>query len=683
MPTDRMNGVVRHIRRAAARQEETERTDAEVLADFIDRQDAVAFETLVRRHGPMVLGVCRRILGHAQDAEDAFQAAFLVLARKAATVAPRNLLGNWLYGVAHQTAIRARALGIRRQRRERQVTAMPEPAAATDKGWDDLRPVLDEEVSRLPERYRAVLILCDVQGRTRKDAARHFGCPEGLVSSRLARAREMLARRLSRRGITLSTGILSALVSEHAAASLPPALVGSTISAVGLFTVASVPPAVQALAGGVMKAMAVKTTTATAGFIVLAAAAATGLSVAAHHLQAGQRAGSAGGPSTVSVTKDDRTEAEKLVEQLGNDSFQDREVAEKALRAMGGKAYAAVRAGLRSKGPEIAQRCERLVPELRVAGLKEPDHPLARRYEKVVGKADEDHQLYLAAVSDPRRAEVLEAAELKPDSAGELYLKELNRAVQAMADGYQEAQKKYANRTGVILPTSGVPAGGEMVALMFLGTFPATSKVVPTSEHARLYFSVFSMGRTGDKGDPVSGFELGLGQGGGSISAPERRLRAAWLAARRESQGLHIGLRFAVYHEIAECLPAARTIAADKTLSEVDRAIALFVVGQGKDKADVALCEPLYKSEAVYHQTNYSDGKSQVAVVGQVRDIAVGVALILHGHEPADYDFDMIALYKFRGPELLKKYQFFSFRTDAGRKAAHEKAMAFLSKAQR
>src|SRR5262249_13100262 len=306
---------------------------------------------LVRRHGPMVLGVCRRILGHRQDA-DAFQAVFLVLARKAASVSPRNLLGNWLYGVAHQTAVRARALGIRRQSRERQVTAMPEFAAPPDTGWDDLRPVLDEEVSRLPARYRAVAVLCDVQGRTRKDAARHLGCPEGSVSSRLARAREMLAKRLSRRGIALSAGALAALVSEHAAASLSSALIGSTISAAGVFATASVPPAVQALAGGVMKAMALKTTTTTAGWIVLAAAAATGVGVAAHHLQAGQGAGQPGGP-TVSVSKDDRTEAEKLVEQLGNDSFQEREAAEKTLRAMGGKAYAAVRAGKKSNVPEI------------------------------------------------------------------------------------------------------------------------------------------------------------------------------------------------------------------------------------------------------------------------------------------------------------------------------------------
>jgi RNA polymerase sigma factor (sigma-70 family) len=673
MSTGGLNGVVRHVRRAAARQEETDRTDAEFLTAFIERRDGFAFEALVRRHGPMVLGVCRRIIGHRQDAEDAFQAAFLVLARKAATVSPRNLLGNWLYGVAHQTAVRARALGVRRQRRERQVTAMPESTATSEKAWDDVRPVLDEEVSRLPDRYRAVLVLCDVQGRTRKDAARHLGCPEGSVSSRLARAREMLAKRLSRRGIALSGGALAALVSEHAAASLPPALVGSTISAAGLFAAASVPPAVQALAGGVMKTMALKTTTTTAGWILLAAAATAGLGVAAHHLQAGQGAGQVSGSLTVSVTKEGRSVAEKLVQELGNDNFQEREAAEKALRAMGGKAYPAVRAGMKSSVPEIAQRCERIAPELRVAAIKESYHPLVVRYQKVVGKTDADRKLYREAVSDVRRAEFLEAAELRPDLAGELYQKELDRAISALAKGYADAEQAAGGRTGVLVATSGVPTEGEMAALLFLGTFPSTAKIVPTVKHSwldGLYHNLIGLRRAGESPP--------------EIPAPERRLFAAWLANRGDSLSVRIGLEYAAYHDIPEARPVACRIAADKTLSDAERARALFVVGQSGDKADAALCEPLFKSEAVYWETKYTDGKNkQVPVVTQVRDIAVAVALILHGQEPADYEFDMIALYNARGPEVLKKYHLFGFRTDAGRKAAHEKAMAFLSKTKR
>ena len=161
-----------------------EPTDGEVVRAFVERTSPAAFGGLVRRHGPMVLGVCLRVLGHRQDAEDAFQATFLVLARKAWSVSPRDAVGNWLHGVALQTAVRARAITMRRRRREAVVPSVPE-TASREAGWDDVAGVLDEELGRLPNHYRAVLLLCDVEGRTRADAARHLGCPEGSVSSRL------------------------------------------------------------------------------------------------------------------------------------------------------------------------------------------------------------------------------------------------------------------------------------------------------------------------------------------------------------------------------------------------------------------------------------------------------------------------------------------------------------------
>src|SRR5207248_1960127 len=193
-------------------------------------------------------------------AEDAFQATFLVLVRKAASVVPRALVANWLYGVAHRTALKARATAARRKGRERQVAEMPEPAVTEQDLWRDLQPLLDEELSRLPDKYRAVIVLCDLEGKTRKEAARQLACPEGTVAGRLARARVMLAKRLAQRGVTLSGGALAVVLSEKvASAGVPTSVVSSTIKAASLFaagqTADVISAKVAALTEGVVKAM--------------------------------------------------------------------------------------------------------------------------------------------------------------------------------------------------------------------------------------------------------------------------------------------------------------------------------------------------------------------------------------------------------------------------------------------
>jgi RNA polymerase sigma factor (sigma-70 family) len=182
---------------------------------------------------PWCGGVCRRLLRSHHDAEDAFQATFLTLVRKAATIQPREKVGNWLYGVAHQTAVKARAVAARRGVREKSMGEMCEPAADRQDPWDDLQPVLDLELSRLPDHYRSVLVLCDLEGMTRKEAARQLGIPEGSVASRLVRARVMLAKRLTQRGVVIS-GFVAVLSAGSASASTPPALVASTIKAASL-----------------------------------------------------------------------------------------------------------------------------------------------------------------------------------------------------------------------------------------------------------------------------------------------------------------------------------------------------------------------------------------------------------------------------------------------------------------
>jgi RNA polymerase sigma factor (sigma-70 family) len=281
MATSPMSEVLQHLRRAVLLREGAGLTDGQLLEDYLGRRDEAALAALVRRHGPMVWGVCRRVLRNYHDAEDAFQATFLVLVRKAASIASRELLANWLYRVAYQTALNARAAAAKRRARERQVTKMPEPAVAERDLWGDLQPVLDEAFSRLPAKYRAVLVLCDLEGQTRKNAARQLGLPEGTVAGRLARARVMLAKRLARHGLTVSGGALAAVLSQNVgSAGVPTSVVSSTIKAAGLFATGQtgatgvISAKVAALTEGVLKAMFLhKTKSAVAVLTVIAATA--------------------------------------------------------------------------------------------------------------------------------------------------------------------------------------------------------------------------------------------------------------------------------------------------------------------------------------------------------------------------------------------------------------------------
>jgi RNA polymerase sigma factor (sigma-70 family) len=164
MATIQLSEFLQHLRRSVVQRDGAGLTDAQLLERFLAHRDEGAVAALVQRHGPMVWGVCRRLLPCLQDAEDAFQATFLVLLRKAASIQPREMLVNWLYGVASQTARKARAVLARKDRREKQVADLPEPAAREADLWRDLRPVLDQELGRLPDDYRAAILLCDVEG---------------------------------------------------------------------------------------------------------------------------------------------------------------------------------------------------------------------------------------------------------------------------------------------------------------------------------------------------------------------------------------------------------------------------------------------------------------------------------------------------------------------------------------
>jgi RNA polymerase sigma factor (sigma-70 family) len=203
----------------------------QLLERYVERRDEVAFEALVTRHGPMVLGVCRRLLGGSPEAEDAFQATFLVLVRRARDLRPRDAIGPWLYGVATRVAARARAQVARHRRFQASGLDLPvpdQPGGAVD---PDLVEILDQELSRLPGKYRSPVVLCYLEGRTHEEAARDLQWPLGTVKGRLSRARELLRSRLARRGFAPSAGVMGVLSSPDLRTVLDRPLVGSTVGA--------------------------------------------------------------------------------------------------------------------------------------------------------------------------------------------------------------------------------------------------------------------------------------------------------------------------------------------------------------------------------------------------------------------------------------------------------------------
>jgi len=255
--------VFRQLRRTALLSDGAGLTDGQLLESYITRREDAAFEALVRRHGPMVLGVCRRVLRNEQDAEDAFQATFLVLLRKASSILPRNRVGNWLYGVAYRTSLKAKAMRGKRQAKERQATR-PE----TDPPRLEL---LDEALNRLPDKYREPVVLCHLQGKTRREAARLLGWPEGTVATRLAMARRILAKRL-RGSMALPVVTLS------------PLLVASTVRSGPVAISANV----AALTGAVLKGMLMGKVKIGMAMAIVLSAIGLGVGAGSYRLLAGE-----------------------------------------------------------------------------------------------------------------------------------------------------------------------------------------------------------------------------------------------------------------------------------------------------------------------------------------------------------------------------------------------------------
>jgi RNA polymerase sigma factor (sigma-70 family) len=308
---------VQVLRKTALYNEAGGLSDGQLLDSFVRCRDEAGFAALVRRHGTVVWGVCRRILSH-HDAEDAFQATFLVLARKAASVRRRETVVNWLYGVACRTAWAARRTNFRRAAREKQAKDMPHPSAPFQEAWQELRSVLDKELFALPDKLRWPVILCDLEGKTGKQAARQLRIPEGTLASRLRTARTMLAKRLTDHGITLSAGALVAVLAQNVASACPrAAVVSSTIKAAPLFAAGQAAAAtiisanVAVLTEGVMHTMWLMKLKAVVAVAVVMSFVATGVTVLTCRTVVGQNNKSATAEKPVEASAGSKQDPEK------------------------------------------------------------------------------------------------------------------------------------------------------------------------------------------------------------------------------------------------------------------------------------------------------------------------------------------------------------------------------------
>jgi RNA polymerase sigma factor (sigma-70 family) len=281
-----LNRVVRRLRGAVHGASHVEPSDADLLKRFVAQADTTAFEVLIRRHGPMVLSVCHRVLRDADEADDAFQATFLVLLRKASSLRAPGALANWLYGVANRTALHARHVQSRRRAKE---AAMAARVSAPDGAGPEWRALLDEELARLPEKYRAALVLCELQGKSRSEAARHLRCAEGTVASRVARGRALLANRLRRHCPDLNFPAIAALLSGPSA-QVRPALISSTMQAargyLGAEATAGATANAAALADAVLRSMLLSKLGIALAALLLVVVAGTAMGLWIHQVPA-------------------------------------------------------------------------------------------------------------------------------------------------------------------------------------------------------------------------------------------------------------------------------------------------------------------------------------------------------------------------------------------------------------
>jgi RNA polymerase sigma factor (sigma-70 family) len=356
MAKEPLGSVLHYIRQMACAPANQELTDKELLESFVACRDEAAFAALVQRHGPLVWGVCRRVLHQDQDAEDAFQATFLVLSRKAGRIRWQADVGNWLYAVAMRTAMKAKSGASRRCAREGPLQDMPVAEANGESTWPELRPILDEELNRLPLKYRAPVVLHYFEGKTYAQAAQALGWPAGTVSTRLAQARHLLRGRLARRGVALSTGLLATALSENAATAMaPPALVDTTVKAATLLAAGQagtvISTKVATLTHGVLKTMFLTKLKISAALVLALGALGAGAGVMGYRmLPAVEANGPTNGKPGGEVAADDQPKPDTPKQDIDRLRRENEEL-RRELRA--------IRDKLNELNPELAPKEER------------------------------------------------------------------------------------------------------------------------------------------------------------------------------------------------------------------------------------------------------------------------------------------------------------------------------------
>jgi RNA polymerase sigma factor (sigma-70 family) len=664
--------------------------DAPLLRAFVSGGAAAgeaAFEELVRRHGPMVLATCRRVLGDPHDAEDAFQAVFLILARKAGAV--RGNLAGWLYAVAVRTARGVRLMRDRRRSQRSQETGnrgqgsnsslSPVPCPLSPELSPDScllvteqAAIIDEELARLPEHYREAVVLCELRGLSRKQAAAELGVPEGTLSSRLAGAKRRLAARLSARGLSAPAALAAALAPASVSAGLLRSAVSATRGAAG--------PVASAAAGAVMKAMLfdqLKAVALAAGILLTA--------VCGGWAMTGVPGGS--DPATAPSPRLTIDPAAKLVEQLGAPDFADREAAAKKLRELGLKAEPALRAALKSEDPEVRARAAKVLNEIR-------KDQLWAAFAKVAGDDKATRDLFAHITASARAVDALKAALDDPTRADELYR---NRTAELLriAAGHPpvDAAGKASVPTAPDVWAAPPPPLGDIAGWLFLGALqPGTApwrEVTHEGWQNRLSSHVpFLPEDDYTSAKPVAAaYE-------GELSGPLKKLTAAWLAKRRENDMLRAGLTLAIRYDIADAVAAARIVLKEPKPTDVspwNLAAVAILVGLHGTKDDLPLLARHAADDRSYSTilnlppgTDLTFGAPPVKdgrdLFCHVRD-AVAVAMCkLAGKNPADFGFPPFPATKHPDgkPMSLSSATKVGFKAKADRAAAFEKAAAWL-----
>ncbi len=647
----------------AARSSPTDQPDrdSQLLRAYLTSRSETAFAELVHRHGTMMFAVCRRILGHTQDAEDAFQAAFLVLARKAGSVRGDNLAG-WLYRVVVRTAqgvrivrnrLQKRAHAIRDTRREESDSA----DAVAESEQQELVAILDEELDRLPEHYRLPVVLCDLQGRSRKEAAAELKIPEGTLSSRLATAKKKLADRLRRRGLMTTATAVTTALAEQASARVPEGLVRIATGSLPGSAVAAL------AADGVVKSLFV----AQLKGVLVAVGLTTAIVCGAFLVPGGTNGAVASGADKPKSKPVDAATA--LVQQLGDPDFATREAAGGKLRALGVKAILALQFGARDPNPEVAKRSREVLAAIKaaerqafLAGKREPTTPAWKRFKELVGDTKASRELFAEMMADDRRAELVEKAEVSPEKAAEVYAAEVTRAADAGLKSYQQ----FVGQVPAVMTAPGqstpmavasreaVPLG-DATAVLFLGTHPLPKGAKDPSASWALRAS-FTDGVRGPQKEPL------------------RKLFAIWLDRRTDPETIHDGLETALYASVPDALPIARRLVADPKLSAPRKGVAVLIVGNHGTKDDLPLLTACRSDARPYYEyTTLDKNKKRFEI--QVRDLAAAMSLNLSGQDFVKYGFQPIELHVWwvvSGPAPIKKISFLltSEEWDAARKKA-------------